>query len=101
MPLMIQKVNEQMLICLLDSGSSDMIFRHAKLPMNFVPKVLQSPIYSNMIIGQKEIKTYVELQDNILPEFSYSWKIEKFKAYVIYSKCCNYDQVNDMLKIKL
>ena len=94
MPVKIQNViNEQMLICLLDSGSSDMIIRHDKLPKNVLPKLLQSPIHSNTITGQKEIKTYVELQDIILPEFSHSCKIKKIKAYVIDSKCCNYDMI--------
>jgi len=92
MPMRIQNTsNEQLLVCLFDSGSSDTIIRRDKLPTNIVPKVLQSSIHSNTIMGQQEIKTYIELKDIVLPEFSCTCKIENAKAYVIDSRHCNYD----------
>jgi Retroviral aspartyl protease./Reverse transcriptase (RNA-dependent DNA polymerase). len=93
-PLKIQNVhNEKLLTCLLDSGSSDTINKKDRLPMNVVPKVLQTPIQSNTLMGQKEIKTYVELENIILPEFSHSYKIEQAIAYVVESEYCNYDLI--------
>jgi hypothetical protein len=91
-PLEIQNShNEQLLMCLLDSGASDTIIRRDKLPPNVTPKILQHPIHSNTLIWQQEIKNYVELRNIILPEFSHSYKIEYAKAYVVESKHCNYD----------
>lgn len=91
-PLKIQNIhNDKLMICLLDSGASDTIIKQDRLPINVVPKVLQSPIISNTLIGQQKIKTYVQLEDIILPEFPHSCKIEQAKAYVVDSTNCNYD----------
>jgi hypothetical protein len=79
-------------MCLLDSGSSDTIIKHDKLAKGVIPKVLQSHIHSNTIMGQQKIKTLVELKEIVLPEFSYSCKIKNTKAYyMINSEHCNYD----------
>jgi Retroviral aspartyl protease. len=94
-PLKIQNVhNDKLMICLLDSGASDTIIsRRDRLPTSVVPKVLQSPIRLNTLLGQQKIKTYVQLEDIILPEFPHSYKIEQAKAYVIDSTNCNYDLI--------
>lgn len=94
MPIDIQgHSNERLLTCLLDSGASDTIIRQDQLPKGVTPKVLTKPIFSNTLMGEQQIKRYVELKDIILPEFSYSSKIERAIAYVIDSKYCKYDMI--------
>jgi Retroviral aspartyl protease./Reverse transcriptase (RNA-dependent DNA polymerase). len=94
MPLIIQKTpNQRLLTCLFDSGSSNTIIKRERLPSNVTPKTLQFPIHSNTIMGQQEIKNYVEIENIVLPEFSCSNKIEKAQVYVIDSKYCHYDMI--------
>jgi hypothetical protein len=93
-PLNIQGChNERLLTCLLESGSSDTIIKRDQLPRNVTPKVLQKPISSNTLFGKQQIQLYVDLEDIVLPEFSYSRKITKTKAYVVESKHCKYDMI--------
>jgi len=82
--------SDRMLVCLFDSGASDTIIKRSCLPDSVTPKILTT-IQSSTLTGKQEIKSYVELRNIVLPEFSRSYKISFAKAYVVNSEHFNHD----------
>lgn len=78
-------------LCMLDSGSTRSWIKKSRLPKGCRPKVDSKATVSNTLAGQLQGKSYVQMSDIRLPEFSTSKTLIGLNANVFESDSVRYD----------
>jgi hypothetical protein len=72
---------------LMDSGSSQCLIHHSKLPKGCVPELLPQLQETQMMAGDFKIRYCVHLDTMHLPEFSNPLKVNSTWAYIFDAPC--------------
>ena len=95
--LFANRIQNQPSLCLMtvlfDSGATSTIIHRRCLPPGAVPHTMDQPIRTQTVMGTKENRLWIEIDECRLPEFDQSKRIDgKQQAFVMEGEC-RYDMI--------